>query len=76
MLSVQNGRILRMRDVEDVYYVQSESKPHEYYRVTLKQDCECKDFEIRGGPCKHVIEVLQYLVAAKNKNKVKKKNPS
>jgi ribonuclease BN (tRNA processing enzyme) len=69
MLSVQNGKIYRMHDVNDVYYVQSESKHDKFYRITLSMHCECKDFEIRGGPCKHVIEVLQYLVADKNKKK-------
>ena len=75
MLSVQNGRILRMRDVEDVYYVQSESKPTEYHRVGLKQFCDCKDVKYNGLPCKHIIEVLQFLVAEKNKNKANKKKP-
>lgn len=63
-----------MKDVEDVYYVQSESNRSQYYRVTLKIDCECRDFEFRGKPCKHHIEILQYLVAEKNKNKNNKKS--
>jgi hypothetical protein len=60
--------IVALRQIEQAmagpgaWWVQSESDPTtEYYVVALpsgRYSCTCKDYQQRGGPCKHALAVV------------------
>jgi hypothetical protein len=51
-------RILKVHG-EDASLVESENTDDKFYKVTKKETCDCKDFEIRGGPCKHEWAIIK-----------------
>jgi hypothetical protein len=72
---VRAANIVAVREIEatasGTYWVQSEVDPtKEYWVCPLPQfnvwRCTCKDFQQRGGPCKHAlaVQILQACEAA------------
>ena len=63
--------ILALRTIEpglkDGWWVESESEPNRWYWALRLPSgiwtCTCKDFETRGGPCKHALAVRLFLAA-------------
>jgi hypothetical protein len=51
-------RILKVHS-EDAWLVESENTDDKFYKVTEEGTCDCKDFEIRGGPCKHLWAIIR-----------------
>ena len=63
---VRAANIVAIRQIERTargnYWVQSECDPTSEYMVVLLPElgvwtCTCKDFQQRGGPCKHALAV-------------------
>jgi SWIM zinc finger len=52
--------IIKVHD-EEAWYVQSESNAEVMYKTTL-HSCECKAYQYRGGTCKHIERVIEFLV--------------
>ena len=46
-------RILKVHN-EDAWLVESETTDDKFYKVTDDGTCDCKDFQTRGGICKHI----------------------
>ncbi|MGI8832651.1 MAG: SWIM zinc finger family protein [Nitrososphaeraceae archaeon] len=55
-------RILRIHN-EDAWLVESETTDDKFYKVTEDGTCNCKDFEIRGGLCKHMWALIRRGIA-------------
>jgi SWIM zinc finger len=55
-------RILKVHG-EEAWLVESETTDDKFYKVTEDGTCDCKDFEIRGGPCKHVWALIRRGIA-------------
>ena len=59
---------------DGLYQVPSGTKPGTSYTVdAIDRSCTCRDFEIRGGPCKHVIAVDLFMKAQPETKEPKKR---
>ena len=61
------GKIVNHRD-GNAWYVRSETNKNEYY-IVKDGKCTCKDFLVRGGPCKHMYAVMMWIEMRNKGNK-------
>jgi hypothetical protein len=55
-------RILKVRN-DDAWLVESEGIDDKFYKITQDGTCDCMDFQIRGGICKHMWELIRRGIA-------------
>jgi hypothetical protein len=55
-------RILKVHN-EVAWLVESETTDDKFYKVTEDGTSDCKDFEVRGGPCKHMWSLIRRVIA-------------